>query len=87
MSDEDEFTDEELLMLRQGIRDLGLIDARMAVLKQTVCAYADQDRVATGHYKDLLDDTIELVSAWQDFSASPFGAMFDPQVIPPEEDV
>jgi hypothetical protein len=83
MSD-DEFTDAQLAMLDQGIRGLGLIDARMALLKQVVVEYADSPRVATGHYGRLLEEAINAVEAWQALAASPFGAMFDPSVIPPD---
>lgn len=91
MSDDDEdreLTDAELATIAQGIHGLGLIDALVAALFQSLQQYGEEKIVAprgTG-IGNVLHDSVELVEAWQAFSGSPFGALFDPRVTGPEEE-
>lgn len=85
MSDDD-LTPEESYTILKGLYDLGGIDARMTILQQTVIAYRDHPDVARGHYGQLLNDAADAIIAWQALRATPFGALFDPTVIPPEEE-
>jgi hypothetical protein len=83
---DDDLTADEAAMLISGFKALGTIDARMAALQQTLLAYHEAGVIAHGHYLDVLNDAADAVLAWQQIRASPFGAMFDPRVIPPDQE-
>ena len=83
--DDDDFTTEELETLASGIEALGTIDAFATMLQQTVLEYAEEPSIARGYYGKLLNDAADFVLAWQEFRATPFGALFDPRVAHDED--